>query len=142
QLEYPEVGGVAIEVDAGVLRGAGGLLVGGKQRVLERRHQRVGVDSLLLFEDLDGLDDLATHGLTSSATRFERRIAVSGIVRSRSGSRSETAASSAARRVPVKLRWPSIGSRVRTRARRPRKRRKCSGLVSGRSAPGEETSSE
>ena len=31
--------------------------------------------------------------------------------------------------------------RVRTRARRPTKRRKCSGLVSGRSVPGEETSS-
>ena len=33
------------------------------------------------------------------------------------------------------------GWRVRTRARRPTKRRKCSGLVSGRSTPGEETSS-
>ena len=32
-------------------------------------------------------------------------------------------------------------SRVRTRAARPRKRRKWSGLVSGRSVPGEETSS-
>ena len=30
---------------------------------------------------------------------------------------------------------------VRTRARRPTKRRKCWGLVSGRSGPGEETSS-
>ena len=34
------------------------------------------------------------------------------------------------------------GWRVRTRARRPTKRRKCAGLVSGRSLPGEETSSE
>ena len=42
---------------------------------------------------------------------------------------------------PVKLRRPSWSPRVRTRARWPRKRRKCSGFVSGRSAPGEETSS-
>ena len=33
-------------------------------------------------------------------------------------------------------------ARVRTRARRPTKRRKCAGLVRGRSLPGEETSSE
>ena len=42
----------------------------------------------------------------------------------------------------MKLRRPSIASRVRTLTWRPRKRRKCSGLVSGRSAPGDETSSE
>ena len=56
--------------------------------------------------------------------------------------RSRTRRSSAAVSVPVKLRWPSIASLVRTRTVRPMKRRKCSGLVSGRSAPGEETSSE
>ena len=44
--------------------------------------------------------------------------------------------------VPVKLCRPAIASRVRTLTLRPTKRRKCSGLVSGRSAPGEETSSE
>ena len=52
-----------------------------------------------------------------------------------------TSSSEAPTSSPVKDRWPSCSPRVRTRARRPRKRRKCSGLVSGRSVPGEETSS-
>ena len=61
QLEDPEIGGVAVEVDAGVLGRARRLLVGGEQGVLERRHERLGVDALLLLEDLDRVDDLAAH---------------------------------------------------------------------------------
>src|SRR5215218_945227 len=44
--------------------------------------------------------------------------------------------------MPVKFRRPSTGSEVRTFASCPTKRRKCSGFVSGRSMPGEETSKE
>ncbi len=63
---------------------------------------------------------------------------------------SVTASSDAPTSSPVKLfaagpaaRSPNAsGWRARTLARRPTKRRKCAGLVSGRSLPGEETSSE
>ncbi len=61
QLEHPEVSGVAVQVDAGVLGRAGRLLVGGEERVLERRHQGLGVDPLLLLEAPDGLNDLAAQ---------------------------------------------------------------------------------
>ena len=81
QLEDAEVGGVAVEVDARVLGGTGALLVGGQQRVLERRHQRLGVDALLLLEAVKGLDDLAAQALPppKSGTRFERRMPASGM---------------------------------------------------------------
>jgi hypothetical protein len=61
ELEHAEVRGVVVEVDPGVLGRAGGLLVGGEEGVLERCHQRVGVNSLLLLETPDGLDDLTAH---------------------------------------------------------------------------------
>ena len=61
QLEDAEIGGVAVEVDAGVLGGARRLLVRGQQRVLQRRHQGLGIDPLLLLEAPDRLDDLAAH---------------------------------------------------------------------------------
>ena len=51
-----------------------------------------------------------------------------------------TPESSAAINSPVKLRRPSWSLRVRIFARRPTKRRKCAGLVSGRFGPGDETS--
>ena len=62
QFEDAEVAGLVVEVDPRVLGGAGGLLVGGEQRVRERVHQLVGGDPLLLLERLDGLDDLFGHG--------------------------------------------------------------------------------
>ena len=61
QFEDAEVAGLVVEVDAGVFGGAGSLLVGGEQRVLERIHQLVGGDSLLLLERFDCLDDLLAH---------------------------------------------------------------------------------
>ena len=66
QLEDAEVRGVAVEVDAGVLGGARRLLVRGQEGVLERRHQGLGVDPLLLLEALDRLDDLTAHLAPSS----------------------------------------------------------------------------
>ena len=146
QLEDAEVGGVAVEVDASVLGRLRRLLVRGEQGVLEGAHQGLGVDPLLLLEAPDGLDDLAAHLAPSSVlwsgTRFERRIPASGISISPASALIRTRRWSASVSVPVKLRWPSIASRVRIRTRRPLKRRKCSGFVSGRSAPGEETSSD
>src|SRR5204862_738186 len=147
QLEDPKVGRLPVEVDAGVLGRPGSLLVGREEGVLQRSHERLGVDPLLLLEALDRLDDLAAHLATSrwlrcSGTRLERRIPERGISTSRTPASTRTPRSSAAVSVPVKLRWPSIDSRVRTRTRRPMNWRKCSGLVSGRSAPGEETSSD
>ena len=106
QLEDAEVRGIAVEVDARVLGGAGGLLVRGEQGILERLHQRLGIDPLLLLQPPDRLYDLATHASPpeSSGTRFERRMPVSGMVTSRAPSSTETLASSAALSVPVKLR--------------------------------------
>src|SRR5262249_21799281 len=147
ELEDPEVGRASVELDARVLRGAGGLLVRGQQRVLKRRHQRLGVDSLLLLERPNCLDDLLGHdGFTSesekSGIRFERWTSSSGMSTRSPPASTHTLRSSAAVSVPVNLRRPSISPRVRPRTRLPTKRRKCSGLVSGRSSPGEETSSE
>src|SRR4051794_37460125 len=90
-------------------------------------------------------------GLPYSSIRFERRIAEYGIAITPPSAASVTSSSEAPTSSPVKLRtvraspWPRStgrGWRTLTRARRPTKRRKCAGLVSGRSDPGEETSSE
>ena len=47
QLEDAEVAGLAVDLDARVLRGAGLLLVGRQQRVLEGDHELLGGDALL-----------------------------------------------------------------------------------------------
>ena len=145
QLEDLEVAGVVVDVHARVLGRAGALLVRREERVLQGVHERVGGDSLLLLEHVDCVDDLLAHAAPSSALQqiaaadlrvrdgHERRLRVPATV---------TSSSVAPTSSPVKLLWPSRGSRVRTRARRPRKRRKWSGLVSGRSGPGDDTSSE
>ncbi len=70
QLEDDEVAAVAVHVHARVLGGAGGLLVGGEQGVLERRHQALGGDALLALEDPYGLQDLSTHALSPPAGCF------------------------------------------------------------------------
>ena len=88
QLVDPEVGGAVVELDPGVLGRAGGLLVGGEERVGERVHQRVRVDSLLLLERLDGVDDLLGHAATSVRRATDSSVA------------SPPAGSSPSRRVP------------------------------------------
>src|SRR5581483_3097407 len=125
ELEDPEVGRVAIEVHARVARRPRSLAVGGEKRVLERRHERLRVDPLLLLQGLDGVDYLAAHRPTSSnsGTRLERWMPASGIVTAPSPGSTSTASALAAVSVPVKLRRPPIASRVRTRTRRPTKRR-------------------
>src|SRR5207247_10488303 len=128
QLEDPKGGRVGVEIDARVLGGVRRLLVRRQQRILQRRHQGVGVDSLLLFEAPDRIDDLATHLAPSSGlmwldTRLDRRIRDSGISTSPASAARRTRRSSAAVSVPVKLRCPSIASRVLTLTRRPMKRR-------------------
>ena len=62
----PEIAGVLVELHGGVARGAGGLLVGGKQRVFERFDERVALDALLALDGLDAFDDLSRHFVTSS----------------------------------------------------------------------------
>src|SRR3954454_12929349 len=140
ELLHDEVAGVAIHAYAGVAGGARLLLVGGEQRVLQRAHQLLLCDALLAPERLDGFDDLLRHGL-QSPTRLERMMSAYGIDTTPVSAATVTASSEAFSSSPVNERRPSWSPRVRTRARRPTKRRKCSGLVSGRCAPGEETSS-
>ncbi len=124
QLEDAEIGGLAVEIDTRVLGRAGALLIGGEQGILERRHQRLGIDALLLLETLQGLDDLATQAITSnSGIRLERRISLKGMRTASPSISIATLSSSASASVPVKLRCPSIGSLVRTLTWRPTKRR-------------------
>ena len=49
QLKDQEVAGVAVQIDTRVAGRLGSLLVRGEQGVLERLHQRLGVDPLLLL---------------------------------------------------------------------------------------------
>ncbi len=118
QLEDAEVSGLVVEVDPGIAGGPRLLLVRRQQGVLERRHQRLGIEALLLLEDLDCFDDLAAHDCTSdsSGTRFERLISSNGISISSPAASMLTASAPAAVRRPVKFLRPSIGSAVRIRA--------------------------
>ena len=59
QFDDPEVGRLAVHLDARVLGRAGLLLVGGQQRVLERDHQLLGLDPLLARERVHRLQDFA-----------------------------------------------------------------------------------
>ena len=68
-----------VELDGGVPGRARRLLVGGEQRVLERRDQRALLDALLALDLADGLDDLLAHLNHPSSIRFPRTIASYGI---------------------------------------------------------------
>src|SRR4051794_29134124 len=140
QLVDAEVGGLAVHRHLRVLGGAGLLLVGRQQRVLERLHQLVLGDALLAPEDPYGFDDLLRHG-PQSPSRFERWMSAYAIETTPVSAATVTESSLAPRSSPVNDVWPSCSPRVRTRARRPTKRRKWSGLVRGRRGPGEDTSS-
>ena len=84
----------------------------------------------LLLPDQVGTADLRIGDRDHALGGGERDLLVGG-----ADELAGEAARSAARRT-------GSGWRERTRARRPMKRRKWAGLVSGRSLPGEETSSE
>src|SRR5690606_10841050 len=110
----------------GVLGRAGALLIGREERIGERVHQRVRGDALLLAKRPDRLDDLLAHPVASvpvsssfrspsaPSTRWLRAISEYGIVTTPVPAATVTSASEAPTSSPVKLRWPSRGSRVRT----------------------------
>ena len=141
QLDDAVVAGLGVDLDAGVLGRAGLLLVGRQQRVLERGDELLGGDALLarqgaswppgslatcaLLLDEVGTVDVGVRDRDHAGVGGDRHLGVGGA--------DELAGEAYGGR--------RARSRVRTRARRPRKRRKWSGLVSGRSRPGEETSS-
>ena len=69
---------LVVELDRGVARGAGCLLVCGQKRVLECVDQGLAVDPLLLLDYADRLDDLFGH-LVPSSIRLPRTIESYGI---------------------------------------------------------------
>ena len=118
--EHAEVAGVRVELDGRVARGAGRLLVGGEERVLERLDQRVLLDPLLALDRLDRLDDLSAHLTTLRRSRLPRTIASYGMsTRSPSAAASCTERSSAATSSPRKRFRPPISSAVRSATLRP-----------------------
>src|SRR5436190_292792 len=137
--EDAEVALIAVELDHGVARRARRVLVRGEQRVLERLDQRVGLDSLVSFEFLDELDDLSAH-FDPSSIRLPRTIWSYGISTGCGSVARWTACASAPISSPLKRFRPAISAAVRSATLRPTKRSKCAGLRSGRSKPGEETS--
>src|SRR5947207_2259097 len=137
--EHAEVTLVAVELDHGVARRARRLLVGGEQRVLECLDQRVGLDALVSFELLDELDDLSAH-FDPSSIRLPRTIWSYGRSTGCGSVARWTACASAPISSPLKRFRPAISAAVRSATLRPTKRSKCAGLRSGRSKPGEETS--
>ena len=54
---------LVIDLDRGVARGSGHLLVGGEERVLERGDERAALDPLFALDVANRLDDLLTHFL-------------------------------------------------------------------------------
>ena len=118
QLEDLEVARLVVHVDARVLGRAGALLVCREERVLEGVHERVGSDSLLLLEHVNCVNDLLAHSFPPpSCNRLLRLISVYGIETRPPSAATVTSSSVAPTSSPVKLLWPSRGSRVRTRAR-------------------------
>src|SRR3954469_24904312 len=143
ELDDAVVAGVGVHLHARVLGRARLLLVRRQQGVLQRMDEAVGRDALLDGQGLHGVQDLSRH-VGYSSTRLDLRMSAYGIAIRVGGvvfTAIVTSASVAPTSSPVKDEWPSWASRRRTRARRPRKRRKWSGLVSGRVPPGEDTSS-
>src|SRR5262249_60188013 len=77
--EHAEVALAPVQLDDGVARGAGGLLVRREERVLERRDQRVAFDALVPLELVDELDDLPAHRPSFSSIRLPRTISPYGM---------------------------------------------------------------
>src|SRR5207344_1418579 len=133
-----EVALQAVELDHGVPRRARGLLVRGEQRVLERGDQRVALDSAVPLELVDELDDLSAHVESLSSIRLPRTICSYGMSTSWPFVATVTESS------PARVTSPRTFARsaVFSLTVRPTTSRKCSGLRSGRSRPGEETATE
>ena len=137
--EHAEVARV-VELDGGMAGRARRLLVRGEQRVLERGDERARLDSLLALDLANGLDDFLGHLLltlhrSDSRARSRRR-------RSRAGSPAavwtDTARSPAETTSPRRRRSVAVLSSTL----RPTARSKCARVRSGRSRPGEDTSTE
>ena len=123
---------LVVELDRRVARGAGGLLVRGQERVLERVDQGVAVDPLLLLDDANRLDDLSAH-LAPSSIRFPRTIESYGI-----STGSPLPGSTRSVCSPTPTSWPRtrLRSAVRTETVRPTTRSKCGRRLNGGSVPG------
>src|SRR4051812_26669795 len=116
------------------------LLVGRKQRVLERGDERAAFDSLLALDLANGVNDLLAHDpLIPSSTMLARTISS---YETSSGGRSVVAALwIRTTRSPAETTSPRVRPvSVLMRTVRPTARSKCSRVRSGRSIPGEETS--
>ena len=131
-----------VELDDGVAGRARGLLVGREQRVLERVDERARLDALLALDLAYRSTISCVIALHPSSIRLPRTIASYGISIVSSPNRSSSARSPAATTSPRKRERPSIGLSSGARRLRPTASRKCAGLRSGRSMPGEETSIE
>src|SRR5918995_2924591 len=136
--EDTEVAGV-VDLDGRVPVRPGGLLVGGEQPVTESVDQNPAFEIPVALQLTDCLDDLAAH-LMSSSIRFARTMASYGIACSVPSAARRTPWASASTTSPLNLRRPPISSAVRSAALRPTTRWKCAGVRSGRSTPGDETS--
>src|SRR5581483_2455857 len=126
---------VLVHLDRRVPRGPRRLLVGGEEGILERGDERALFDPLVALDLANRLDDLLAHLPYPSSIRLARTICSYGISVSPSSKPSRTACGPAARTSPR-----SRFSGVRTFTRRPTAAAKCSRRRSGRSSPGEDTS--
>src|SRR5262249_39743037 len=126
---------LVVEFDGGVPRRARSLLVGGEERVLERSDQRVAVDSLLALDRANRFDDLSRHVSYPSSIRLPRTMSSYGTSIASVCVRKVTVRAPAATTSPRRRRFAS----VRSETRRPTTLRKCCGVRSGRSVPGDET---
>ena len=135
--EDAEVAAV-VELDRGVARRARRLLVCGEQRVLERGDERAALDSLLALDLANGVNDLLAHRLVPSSIRLARTICVVRYVCRLRPFRICTDRSPAATTSPRAR--PVVGLQPHRSC--PTARSKCARVRSGRSKPGEETSTQ
>ena len=145
QLDRPdaEVAAHAVELHLRVPCRAGRLLVGGEQGVLERADERLVLDALLLLDLPDRFQDLPAHG--SFLSLVDEIAARDRLVRDLDAlvaGREDDLALVGGDDSPRKRFRPATSRVVRIAARRPTTPAKCRGVRSGRSRPGEETSSE
>src|SRR5205807_8644973 len=100
--------------------------------------ERPALDSLLALDVSDCFDDLLGHVLTTSSIRLPRTIESYGISTDSASVLTVTVRSLAATTSPRRR----VRSCVRRATRRPSALRKCACVRSGRSGPGDETSTE